>query len=108
QRLQHQRQPPIIIQGASDNMLKCLLIDDEKHALSFLERMLMPYEQIDIAGAFINAQDALTLLKQESVDVIFLDIEMRGMNGIDVAREIKQLCPDAEIVFITAYSQFAV
>jgi two-component system LytT family response regulator len=89
-------------------MLKCLLIDDEKHALSFLERMLLPYEQLDILGAFTNAQDGISLLKQEPVDVIFLDIEMRGKNGIEIAREIKQICPNAEIVFITAHSQFAV
>lgn len=88
-------------------MLTCLLIDDEKHALVFLERMLAPYTQLSIQGAFTNPGKALAFLEKEPVDVVFLDIEMRGTSGLEVAARIGRLRPDTEIVFITAHSQFA-
>jgi len=89
-------------------MLKCLLVDDEVHALKFLKRLLAPYELLSIAGACTSAQEALALLAREKVDVVFLDIEMWGMNGLEAAAEIARISPDTEIVFVTAYSQFAV
>lgn len=88
-------------------MLKCLLVDDEVHALKFLERLLVPYDSLDIVGACTNAEEALAALGREKVDVVFLDIEMRGMSGLEIAAQIERISPQTEIVFVTAYSQFA-
>ena len=89
-------------------MLTCLLIDDEKHALEFLKRMLAPYEQLAIQGAYTDPAEALAFLERTPVDIVFLDIEMRGVSGLEVAARIGHFQAETEIVFITAHSQFAI
>ncbi|QGQ99613.1 response regulator [Paenibacillus psychroresistens] len=88
--------------------LKILLVDDENPALGFLKRMLSTYPDLSISGCFNEPLLALEFLITEKVDVIFLDIEMPKINGLEAAARISQLCPDADIVFVTAYSQYAV
>lgn len=88
--------------------LKILLVDDEKPALAFLKRMLGTYPELSISGCFSDPMLALEFLLTEKIDVIFMDIEMPKINGLEAAARISQICPDAEIIFVTAYSQYAV
>jgi two-component system LytT family response regulator len=88
--------------------LRILLVDDEKPALGFLQRMLSSYPELSISGCFNDPILALEFLNAEKVDVIFLDIEMPKVNGLEAAARISQICPEADIVFVTAYSQYAV
>jgi two-component system LytT family response regulator len=88
--------------------LKILLVDDEQPALAFLKRMLSTYPELYISGCFSDPILALEFLLTEKVDVIFMDIEMPKINGLEAAARASQICPDAEIIFVTAYSQYAV
>lgn len=88
--------------------MKMILIDDEPIALEVLEHMLSPYEEINIIGKYTKYTDALESIKKEKPDVIFLDIEMGDMNGLKLAEIFMSELDKVEIVFVTAYSQYAV
>lgn len=89
-------------------MLRTVLVDDEKPALKVLERLLKQYPEIEIVGMFTDAEQALKLVKNDEVDLLFLDIDMPKLNGIATAKEIFSYDINVDIVFVTAYSHFAV
>ncbi|WP_339275753.1 response regulator [Paenibacillus sp. FSL W8-0426] len=89
-------------------MLKAMLVDDEKIALDVLEILLNEIGGVQIVRKCQLAADALACAATVQPDIIFLDIEMPGINGLDAGRQLSLLCPDAEIVFVTAYQQYAV
>ena len=89
-------------------MLRTVLLDDEKPALKALEHLLKQYPEIEIVGMFTDAEQALALVKSGNVDVVFLDIDMPNLNGIAAAKEIFSYDMNVEIIFVTAYSHFAV
>lgn len=91
-------------------MIRVVLIDDEESALDALQDELVVYEHIVIAGKFTNPLEAMQMLKVEgaAIDIVFLDIEMPGMNGLQAAEAIMEAHSAIEIVFITAYDQYAV
>lgn len=83
-----------------------LIAEDEIPQQDNLISLLKPYEpRIEIVGTAPNGDDALKLFKTLEPDVVFLDIKMPGMNGIEAA---KQIAGQSRIVFITAYDQYAV
>lgn len=89
-------------------VMKVLLIDDEPNALNYLEAMLKPYTNIQILGKYTDVDIAMQHIKKEKIDLIFLDIEMGAFHGIDVARELVKWYPELQIVFVTAYHEFAI
>lgn len=90
--------------------MNIIIIDDEKMAIDVLSIMLnrLTQFQISIKGAFTNAVDALAYIKKESIDIIFLDIEMIDMHGLQVAKQLLIRQPSLQIIFVTAHAQFAV
>lgn len=88
--------------------MKVILVDDEELALDIMEILLSEIEGIDIVGRFTDPYEILYQIKDLEVDVVFLDIEMGKMNGLQIAEELISKKGDLEIVFITAYSQYAV
>lgn len=90
--------------------MNIIIVDDEKMAIDVLRIMLkrLTQFQLEIKGAFTNAADALRFLEKETVDLVFLDIEMIDMHGMQVAKQILQKRPSLQIVFVTAHAQFAV
>ncbi|WP_258881742.1 response regulator [Paenibacillus sp. sptzw28] len=85
-----------------------MLVDDEPLALRDLSRQLIFIGDIEIAAALDNPEDAAAAAAKISPDVIFLDIDMPILNGIAVAEAIYPLLPEAEIVFVTAFDDYAV
>jgi DNA-binding LytR/AlgR family response regulator len=85
-------------------MLKCLIVDDEPLAREVLERYLKKLDFIQAVVQFGNAKDALSYLESHDADVLFLDIEMPGLNGIEFLRQLSQ--PPLTI-FTTAYRDYA-
>jgi DNA-binding LytR/AlgR family response regulator len=84
--------------------MKCIVIDDEPLARQGLEKMLGNISSIELADTFSNALDANDYLKNNEVDLMFLDIEMAALNGLDFA---KSLVNKPLIIFVTAYPQYA-
>jgi len=88
--------------------MRALLVDDESLALKDLERQLLKIGEIEIAGAYRNAESAIqqaTLLKP---DVVFLDIDMPEISGLEAAEILQSVLPGIPIVFVTAYEEYAV
>lgn len=86
--------------------MRTLLVDDEALARQRLERMLRSLQVEDITVA-TNADEALEAIKSQYFDVAFLDINMPGVNGIDLAYELRYNQDDLYIIFQTAYSEHA-
>ncbi|MFE5322269.1 response regulator [Paenibacillus sp. NPDC056579] len=89
-------------------MLKAVLIDDEEIALDVLEIVLQEVGGVSVEGKFFRVDEALAYLEHSAVDLIFLDIEMPGMNGLAVAERLSQRWPGMQIIFVTAYQEYAV
>lgn len=89
-------------------MISAFLVDDEPLALMYLESILKELMEVTIAGAYTNPAEAIAALASCRPDVIFLDIDMPEMDGLQAAEAIHAVCPDTEIIFVTAYNQYAV
>ncbi len=89
------------------NKIKVLIVDDEEPARKRMIRLLESYEQIEIIGTAEDGLQALENIVELEPDVVFLDIEMPGLNGLEVVKNLpKNLKPI--IVFATAYQEHAV
>lgn len=89
-------------------MLKALLIDDELFALKELQFHLENIKNINIVGTFTNPFEAFFNIKVLEPDVIFLDIDMPEVSGIYLAEQIVNTYKKSNIVFVTAYDQYAI
>ena len=85
--------------------LRCLLIDDEPPALKILASYVSNINGLEIVGQCKNALEALDVLNQHAVDVIFLDIKMPKMLGTEF---LKNLSHPPKVIFVTAYRDYAV
>jgi DNA-binding LytR/AlgR family response regulator len=85
--------------------INCLIIDDEPLAINVIKNYIEEIDTITILNTFSNAIDALTYLKEHSVDLIFLDINMPLLNGLDF---IKNLETKPLIIVTTAYDEYAI
>lgn len=88
-------------------MYRAIAIDDEKRALDRLERVLMEEPRIEVVGKFMSACEAAAFAARNTVDIAFLDIEMPEENGLALADQLTKSLPALEIVFVTAYDQYA-
>lgn len=88
-------------------MINVMIVDDEFPALQELQYLLAPYEGIRIVGAFTDAHQLLQEIRTLKPDVLFLDIEMRDLNGLTLAEMIAEETPQLKIVFVTAYNEYA-
>lgn len=85
-----------------------VLIDDERLALNSLEKQLEHFDSITVIGKHQNPFEAIEFIKHTIPDIVFLDIEMPGMLGMEVAVHLQDISPDIRIVFVTAYNHYAV
>ena len=84
--------------------LNCFIVDDEPLAIEVIESHIDKVDGIHIAGTFNNAIDAFDELCRTQVDVIFLDIQMPKLTGIDFLKTLKN---PPKVIFTTAYREFA-
>lgn len=89
-------------------MKRCLIVDDETPAREELLYILGDIEGVQVVGQASNGIEALELIRTLSPDIIFLDIQMPQMSGMDVARELLNESNRPKIIFVTAYDQFAI
>ncbi len=88
-------------------MFNAIIVDDELPALNVLRRALENTGQIRVVGSYLQASGALAELHALQPDVAFLDIVMPEMSGLDLAEKIIETDSDTEIIFVTAYHQYA-
>lgn len=89
-------------------MLKALLVDDEVPARSELRYLLGEAGGVEVVGEAGSASEALQLIKAIPYDVVFLDVNMPGLSGIELAEVLSGLAHPPAIVFVTAHSEHAV
>ena len=88
-------------------MLKILIVDDEMPAREELKYILSLLDETQIVGEAADAGQVLSLAAQMKPEVIFLDINMHGMNGLEAAKILRDVAPGCVIVFATAYEDYA-
>ncbi|MES2275341.1 MAG: response regulator [Bacteroidota bacterium] len=86
-------------------MIRCVIVDDEPLALDVLESHIALSPQLQLMRRCRNALEAFDVLHNEQIDLVFLDIKMPSISGIDFIRSLKE--PPA-VIFTTAYSEYAV
>lgn len=85
-------------------MIRCLIVDDEQHALDILLHYINQTPLLQLVASTTNPMEALQIVATQKIDLIFLDIQMPELSGIDFIRSINGKC---KVVLTTAYSEFA-
>ena len=85
-------------------MIKCIIVDDEQHAIDILVHYAKQTPHLNLVASFTNPIEALQLLSQQKIDLVFLDIQMPELSGIDFIKAINGKC---KVILTTAYSEFA-
>src|SRR5579864_2092723 len=88
--------------------LRAVLVDDEQLARDELGYLLGQVGGVEVIGQAGNGLEALTTIDRLQPDVVFLDVQMPGLTGFEVARRLLDGGADAQIVFVTAYDQHAI
>lgn len=83
----------------------CLIVDDEKLARELLREYLEGFPEIEIVGECAKGNEAVEQINKVKPDILFLDVQMPGMNGFDVLEEIDH---EPYVIFTTAYDQYAI
>ncbi|MDR4953933.1 LytTR family DNA-binding domain-containing protein [Chryseobacterium sp. ES2] len=86
-------------------MINCIIVDDEPLAASLLENHISKIDDLKLTGKAENAIQAYKILQNQSVDLMFLDIQMPHLNGIDFLKSLPQ---KPKTIFTTAYRDFAI
>lgn len=84
--------------------LSCVIVDDEPHARSLVREFLEDYDDVEVVGEGENGREAIDCIHQTEPDLVFLDVQMPGLDGFDV---LERLDTVPFIVFSTAYDQYA-
>ncbi len=87
--------------------MKILCVDDEPLALKMLEMSVKKAKPDAEVSAFRKPRELLEAAQQGGCDIAFLDIHMRGMNGVELAKELKTVNPKMNIIFVTGFSDYA-
>ncbi|HWZ04416.1 MAG TPA: response regulator, partial [Mucilaginibacter sp.] len=84
--------------------IRCLLVDDEPLAISLLQKHISQLDFMEVAGTCPNALKAMEFLKKTQIDLMFLDIRMPAINGIDFLRMLRD---PPKVIITTAYREYA-
>lgn len=90
----------------STSSARALIADDEPHLATYLrDQLATAWPELDIVGIAANGPEALHLIEEHDPDILFLDIRMPGLTGLEVARRAGE---GVHVVFVTAFDQYAV
>jgi two-component SAPR family response regulator len=84
--------------------MNCLAIDDEPLALDIIKNFCAKIDFINLAGTFTNPIEAIKLINRQEIDVIFIDIQMPNITGLEFIRSLKN---PPLVIFTTAYPNYA-
>jgi DNA-binding LytR/AlgR family response regulator len=85
-------------------MINCIIVDDEPHAIEVLDHYVKQTPHLHLVASFTNPIEALQLVAQQKIELVFLDIQMPEISGIDF---IKAIQGKSKVILTTAYSEFA-
>lgn len=88
--------------------MKAVLIDDESLALNYLEHQLLTIDGVEIIGKFTDPICGKEAIEKNDVNLVFLDIHIPEINGIELAEKLLEGQPNLHIVFVTAYENYAI
>lgn len=88
--------------------IRALIVDDEFPARAELRFRLGKHPDVEVVGEAATAREALQLIDALDYDVLFLDVQMPGLSGIELARQLREMERAPRVVFITAYDEYAV
>ncbi|MCL6612792.1 MAG: response regulator [Peptococcaceae bacterium] len=89
-------------------MIRAIIVDDEQPSVEKMAKLLGDSGIVDVKGKFTNPAEALEFLKKTRVDAVFLDIEMPGIDGLEMSNRVIDLQGGVAVVFVTAYHEYAV
>ena len=90
-----------------EKIITAIIIEDDEKALSLLDIFLQAFEEVEVLEKTTKPQAGLKLLRKHVPDIVFLDIDMPGLNGLEVAQVIRDKDLKTEVVFTTAHSRYA-
>lgn len=88
--------------------LSCAIVDDEPLALELLRSYVDKTPFLELIGTYSSAVEAMNVIKSEAIDILFLDIQMPELNGMEFSHLVSPVSPETKIVFTTAFSQYAI
>jgi|HigsolmetaGSP12D_1036236.scaffolds.fasta_scaffold00105_4 two-component SAPR family response regulator len=97
----------IFSEGVKAQAMKAILLDDESLALTHLDYLLAQFKEIEVAGKFADPIQGKETILREEVDVVFLDIHLPEINGIELAEQLLERKPRLNVVFVTAFDDYA-
>ena len=89
-------------------MIKIVIVDDEQLAIQELTYILSKVSYVEIIGSFTDSKKALQFVLMEEADVVFLDINMPVLNGIQFTDQLRQYGIRTQVIFATAYDDYAI
>ena len=87
--------------------ITAIIIEDDEEAISLLEIYLKAFQEVEIIDKTTNPKNGIKILKKKMPNIVFLDIDMPEINGLEVADVIKEDQLNTEIIFTTAHSKYA-
>lgn len=87
--------------------MRLIYVDDEQPNLDNFRHTVKDFPEVKSLDMFTNGEDAVEFAKNNVVDVAFCDMEMPGLHGLALAAKLKEINPQTRVVFVTAYSQYA-
>lgn len=86
--------------------MRAIIVDDEQIMLRSFMRLSKGIENLDVIAQFESPDEAFVFAQENLVELAFLDIKMPGMDGIELAVKLREICPSILIVFISAYDEY--
>jgi two-component SAPR family response regulator len=87
--------------------MTCIIVDDEILACEGFMNLCSGINELEVVAGFCDPAEALQYIKENRTDIVFLDISMPGMNGLELGKEIQKIVNPPQIVYITSYTEYA-
>ena len=88
--------------------IRCVALDDEPLALKLLSEFISKVDFLQLEASFSSTPAALKYISENAIDCVFLDIEMPDLNGIELSKILNNFAKKPEIVFVSAYGNYAI